>query len=157
MAEKREILKRSVLFRDFSEDVLDRFLNSAETRAYGAGDIIFAELSEGDEIFMIVQGEVTAEVALANADQNLKVQTASAGDVFGEGAFFQPNVQRYATLTAKTATTVLVWKSAAWRKIAESDFEVGYRLAVALTRMLLERVRHWNTQILENMSWGLDL
>jgi CRP-like cAMP-binding protein len=156
MAENREILKASPLFKSFSDDIIDRFLNSAETRTYSAGDIIFAELSEGDEIFMILEGEVIAEVALVNADQNLEILTLSAGEVFGEGCFFEQNLQRYATMTSKTASTVWVWKSEVWRETAESNFEVGYRLAVGITRILLERVRHWNTRILENISWGLD-
>ena len=156
MAGTREILKASPLFKSFSDDVIDRFLNSAETRRYSAGDIIFAELSEGDEIFMIVEGEATAEVALANADQNLEILTLSAGDVFGEGCFFKANVPRYTTMTSKSSTTVLVWQSKAWREIAESNFEVGYRLAVAITTIFLERLRHWNVRIAENISWGLD-
>jgi PPM family protein phosphatase len=156
MAGKRDILKRNPLFKGFSDDIIDRFLNSAETRTYSAGDIIFAELSEGNEIFMILEGEVIAEVALVNADQNLEILTLSAGEVFGEGCFFEQNLQRYATMTSKTASTVLVWKSEIWREIAESNFEVGYRLAVGITRIFLERLRHWNTRIVENISWGLD-
>ena len=155
MTEKREILKVNPLFTSFSDDIIDRFLNSAETRTYAPGEIIFAELSEGDEIFMILEGEVKAEVALANADQNLEIQTGSSGEVFGEGCFFKPNIPRYATVTAKTLTTLWVWKGKVWREIAESNFEVGYRLAVALARKFFERLRHWNTTILENVSWGL--
>ncbi|HEU4342239.1 MAG TPA: cyclic nucleotide-binding domain-containing protein [Candidatus Binatia bacterium] len=156
MAAKRDILKGNALFKSFSDDIIDRFLNSAETRTYSPGDIIFAELSEGDEIFMILEGEVTAQVALVNADQNLEILTLSAGQVFGEGCFFKPNVPRYATITSKTTTTVLVWKSEVWRDIAESNFEVGYRLAVGIASIFLERLRHWNTRIAENISWGLD-
>ena len=155
MTEKREILKANPLFTSFSDDIIDRFLNSVETRTYRPGDIIYGELSEGDEIFMILEGEVKAEIALANADQNLEIQTASSGEVFGEGCFFNPNMPRYATVTSKTATTLWLWKGKVWREIAESNFEVGYRLAVALARRFLERLRQWNTTILENVSWGL--
>ena len=156
MAGNREVLKASPVFKSFSDEVIDRFLNSAETRRYSVGEIIFAELSEGNEIFLLVEGEATAEVALVNADQSLEILTFSAGDIFGEGCFFKPNVPRYATITSKTASTVLVWQSEAWREIAESNFEVGYRLAVGITRIFLERLRHWNVRIVENISWGLD-
>lgn len=155
MTEKREILKVNPLFASFSDDIIDQFLNSAETRTYTPGDIIYAELSEDDEIFMILEGEVKAEVALANADQNLEIQTSSSGEVFGEGCFFKPNVPRYATVTSKTPTTLWVWKGKVWREIAESNFEVGYRLASRIAITFLERLRHWNTRILENVSWGL--
>lgn|GEM_PF-2543748 len=43
-----------------------------------------------------------------------------------------------------------------WSEIVESNFEVGYRLAVAITTIFLERLRHWNVRIAENISWGLD-
>jgi CRP-like cAMP-binding protein len=156
MATKREILKASSLFKSFGDHIIERFLSSAETRSYSAGEIIFAELSEGNEIFMILEGEATAQVALVNADQNLEILTFSTGDVFGEGCFFKANVPRYATVTSKTASTVLVWRSGAWQEIAESNFEVGYRLAVGITRIFLERLRRWNVRIAENISWGLD-
>ena len=156
MAQKREIIKNSSLFKNFSDDIIDRFLNAAETRTYSAGDIIFVELSEGDEIFMILEGEVTAEVALSNADQNLEVLTVSAGETFGEGCFFVEKLPRYATATSKTKSAALVWKSRVWREIGEDNFEVGYRLAVGVAKVLLDRVRHWNIRILDNISWGLD-
>jgi CRP-like cAMP-binding protein len=155
MVRTREILKSHPLLKSFSDDIIDRFLNSADTRRYSAGEIIFAELSEGNEIFMILEGEATAEVSLANADQNLEIVNFSAGEVFGEGCFFKASVPRYATVTSKTASALLVWQSEAWREIAESDFEVGYRLAVGITRIILERLRHWNIRLLENISWGL--
>lgn len=156
MARLGEILKANPLFEGFSEGIIERFLNSAETGRYSPGEIIFAELSEGNEIFMIVEGDATVEVTLINADQNLEITTFSAGDVFGEGCFFKPNVPRYATVTAKSNATVLVWQSSTWREIAESDFEVGYRLAVHMTQVFLERLRRWNTRVVENISWGLD-
>ena len=155
MVRTGEILKSHPLLKSFSNDIIDRFLNSAETRRHSAGEIIFAELSEGNEIFMILEGEATAEVALANADQNLEIVKFSAGELFGEACFFKANVPRYATITSKTASTVLVWQSEAWREIAESNFEVGYRLAVGITRIFLERLRHWNIRLVENISWGL--
>lgn len=155
MVRTREILKSHPLLNSFSDDIIDRFLNSADTRRYSAGEIIFAELSEGNEIFMILEGEATAEIGLANADQNLEIVNFSAGEVFGEGCFFKANMPRYATITSKTASTLLVWESEAWREIAESNFEVGYRVAVGLTRIFLERLRHWNIRLVENISWGL--
>jgi CRP-like cAMP-binding protein len=155
MARTREILKSHPLLNSFNDDIIDRFFNSAETRRYLAGEIIFAELSEGNEIFMILEGEATAELALPNDDQNLEIVKFSAGELFGEACFFKANVPRYATITSKTASTVLVWQSEAWREIAESNFEVGYRLAVGITRIFLERLRHWNIRLVENISWGL--
>ncbi len=156
MAENREIVKASALFTGFSDDVIDRFVSSAEMRQYRAGEIIFTELSEGNEIFMMVEGQATAEVALVNADQNLQVLTFAAGEVFGEACFFEPNVPRYATITATKAGRVLVWHSEAWREIAESNFQVGYRLAVRLTGIFLARLRRWSVRMAENIAWGLD-
>jgi CRP-like cAMP-binding protein len=156
MAQVREILKANPLFEGSSNGIIDRCLNPAEIRRYSPGEIIFAELSEGNEIFMIVEGEASVAVALLNDDQSLEIITYSVGDVFGEGCFFKPNLPRYATVTAKSNTTVLVWHSDNWREIAESDFELGYRLAVRITRNFLERLRRWNLKVVENTSWGLD-
>ena len=156
MAPGLETVRTNPLFEGFSDGIMNRFLNSAETRRYAPGEIIFAELSEGNEIFMIVEGDAIAEVALTGPDQNLEIVTFSPGVSFGESCFFKPNVPRYATVTAKSALTVLVWQSASWREIAESDFEIGYRLAVRIAQIFLERLRRWNIRLVENISWGLD-
>ena len=149
-----EILKCSPLFQDFSDEVLGRFLATAGRRTYNAGEVVFVEMSEGDEIYLIVDGEVTIQVALANADEQYEIVTRGPGAILGEVSFIEEG-QRSATVTAKTDLEVMVWDCADWRQICEDDPAVGYRLVLGIARILSERLREWNVRILNEVSWGL--
>lgn len=155
MVSKREILRKCQLFRDFSDSVLDRFADTAETRSYQAGEILFAELSEGDEIFLILDGEVTIQLALANMDTHFEIVTLSAGELLGEVSFVEEGL-RSATAIAKTDARLLVWKCEQWRRICEEDKEVGYRLVLGVARTLCQRLRMWNIRLWDNVSWGME-
>ena len=149
-----ELLKGTALFQEFSDDALERFLTTAETRTYQADDIVFVEMSEGDEIYLILDGQATVQFALANADEQFEIVTLGPGQILGEVSFFEQG-QRSATVIAETDLEVMVWDCASWRQICEEDPEVGYRLVLGLGRILCERLRRWNIRILNNVSWGM--
>lgn len=71
------------------------FKNSKDTTTYPAGAIIFTQGQAGDEMYVVVEGEV--EIKLG--DQVL--QTLTAGDFFGEMGIID-NAPRSATAKAKT-------------------------------------------------------
>jgi hypothetical protein len=49
----RALLETSHPFSEFDEATLDHFRASAGEQRFSAGDVIFHELSEGDEIYFI--------------------------------------------------------------------------------------------------------
>ena len=155
MSTERELLRSSPLFREFPDDVIDRFIADAERRTYASGDVIAAEGETAEEVFMVLDGEVRIEVALANADTELPVITARAGDFMGEYAYIE-EVPRAGTATAKTDVTVLVWKCEDWRRLAEEDLELAYALLKGIARQLCARLRTWHVSLLDNVSWGLE-
>ncbi len=155
MSQEQEALKCNPLFKDFSEEVLERFVSTAEKRSYTAGDLIFAETTTSDEIFVVLDGEVDVEVALANADRNFEIVTLGVGEILGEVSFIEEG-ERSATATAKTDVKLLVWRFTSWRTICEEDYEVGYKLVLGISRVLCRRLRRWSEQILNDVSWGLE-
>jgi len=155
MSNEWEVLKSSFLFETFDDRIINMFVEESEIRNYSADEIIFVEMTEGDEIFLVVDGEVTVEFALANEDQQFEIGTLQRGEIIGEVAFFE-NGQRSATVTAKKDTTMLVWKNVTWQQICEKDYEVGYRLVTNMAKILCQRLRRMNIRILDNVSWGIQ-
>ena len=150
----RETLRAAPLFAGFEDGVLEQFLALATPRVYEAGDVLFVEMQEGDEIFMILRGEVSIELALANADSAFEIVSRGAGAILGEVAFIEQG-QRSATVTATTPLQVLVWNCADWRAICEADKTIGYQLVLGLSKILCARLREANVRILNEVSWGL--
>ena len=85
----------------------------------------------------------------------MEAVTVSPGETLGEAQFLETG-PRLATAIAKTDTKVLVWKATQWQEISEQNFEVGYRLAKGIGKLIGQRLRCWNEKVLNLVSWGLD-
>jgi CRP-like cAMP-binding protein len=154
MSNDLQALKDCALFSEFNDEILERFRAAGKTRTYDAGDIVFVEMSEGDEIYLITGGEATIQFALASEDEQYEVVTRGPGDILGEVSFIEGG-QRSATVIARTTLEVIVWDCATWRRMCEEDYELGYRLVLGIAKILSQRLREWNVRILNNVSWGL--
>jgi len=154
MENKLQAIKSSPLFQTFDDSILRRFADTCRVTRLEAGDVIFVETSEGDEIFLIADGEVSVRIALANADQDYEIIKEQRGDLLGEVRFID-NLPRSATAIAETDVELLVWQSSDWREICEEDPRTGYRLTLAIAKALSERLRRWNVRILDAVDWGI--
>jgi CRP/FNR family transcriptional regulator, cyclic AMP receptor protein len=154
MEHKLDAMKACPLFQGFDDAVLERFAASAELKRYKTGDIIFVEMSEGPEVFLIASGEVSIRVALANEDEHYDIVKLGRGEVLGEVSFID-EVPRSGTAIAQSDVETLVWDSGKWREICEADFEVGYQLTLGIAKILCARLRRWNIRILDNVDWGI--
>lgn len=151
----RALLEQSAPFNELSETALTRIVETAREQQFEAGDILFREMTEGDEIFFIVEGSVRMSVELASTYHVVEEIEGGAGDLVGEGRFIAEG-PRPATVTAKTHVNALVWNVADWKALAE-DFPVaGYRLAVHAGRVLFARVQELKDHLIDDMAWGLE-
>ena len=149
-----QTLKSNSLFETFDDEVLRRFAETCSRARFEAGDIIFVEMSEGDEIYLVADGEVSIRIALANADQDYEIIKEQRGDLLGEVRFID-SLPRSATAIAETDVELLVWRSRDWREICEEDPRTGYRLTLAIAKTLSDRLRRWNVRILDAADWGI--
>jgi CRP/FNR family transcriptional regulator, cyclic AMP receptor protein len=77
------------------------FRNADATREYAAGDVVFSEGDDGDEMFGIVHGAIELSV------HGNVIATLGDDDVFGEMAIIDSST-RMATAMATEATQVAV-------------------------------------------------
>lgn len=155
MTSDRELLKSCTIFETFDDAALDRFLECATHETCAAGELLFAEQTEGTKVYLIKQGEMSIQIALANASDTLAILNMGPGSILGEVSFMDEG-PRSATATAASDCELLVWQSSDLRALAEQDYEIGYRLAMGIGKVLCERLRRWNVHILDNVSWGLE-
>jgi CRP-like cAMP-binding protein len=153
MTRDAELLSRTQLFQGLPTEVLERFAALGTHRRYKAGDVVFAEMSEGDELFLILEGEAGVQLALANRDPAYDMIRLGPGELLGEVSFVEKG-QRSATVTAESDLEVLVWDCDAWRQECDRDPRVGYPLALGFARILAARLRRWNVKLLEESLWG---
>lgn len=76
-------------------NLLDVFKDSEDLVNFPAGAIIISEGNEGDNMYVVMNGEVSISL------QDKVIATAAAGEIVGEMALIDADI-RSATVTAKT-------------------------------------------------------
>lgn len=155
MSKAQALLEQSVPFNEFDDSVLNRFITEAREQKFSAGDVLFHELSECDEIYFIVEGGIRISVELASAYHMAEEIEGGPGELVGEGRFIADG-PRPATVTATSDLTTLVWDVAAWKAIAEENPLTGYRLAIYAGQVLFARVGKLRDHLINDISWGLE-
>ena len=155
VSEVRAILKQSIPFDEFDDHILNQFIAEADEQHFPAGEVLYHELSEGDQIYLILEGEIRISVELASAHHMAEEIEGGAGELVGEGCFIAKG-PRPATVTATSDLKTLVWNVSSWKEIASQHPEVGYRLAVYAGQVLFSRVEKFRDHLINDISWGID-
>ena len=149
-----DYLRSVSIFEDLDDEVLERISSICETRDYLRGDIIFVEHTEGDELFLILEGEVTIQLELTSEEDAMPLITLQKGDVFGELSVVD-EAPRSATARCLTDCRLLVLKKADFERVMDSDHTLGYKVMSQVARLVSRRVRYTNQKIVDNVSWGM--
>jgi CRP-like cAMP-binding protein len=150
-----EALRKSGLFDACDDALLEQVLAQSEERTYAAGDLVYAEMAQSDELYLVLEGRLRHTSALLDAagvDYDMPVEPGDASNLvrlFGEGP-------GYISCVADTDTTVLIWKAQEAAEFWDQHPEIGYRVATATAKRLHQQVQQLNQIILDRVSWGLE-
>ena len=93
----REAVKTSHLFEELSEASREQLIEAAALEKHDPGATILAEGETGDDLFLVLWGQVEVSVHVEGGDK--KLARLGKGDVFGEIAGLIDH-RRYATVTS---------------------------------------------------------
>jgi CRP-like cAMP-binding protein len=122
------------------KDVFRKFV-----KAYEPGQVIFKEGEHGDQMFIIIQGEV--EIRKRTSMETARtLSTFKPGDVFGEMALIE-NKPRSATAVATKASRMLVMNEPLFLAMIERNPD----FAKKMIQVLSERLRKANL-LIQNLT-----
>ncbi len=150
-----EALRKCGLFDAADDALLEKVLAQGEERSYAAGDQVFAEMSESDELYLVLEGRLRYTSALLDAAGVEYDMVAEPGGVANLVRFIAEGPS-YISCLAETDTRVLVWKAKEAIAFWDSHPEVGYRVVTATAKQLHGRLQQLNQIILDRVSWGLE-
>ncbi len=150
-----EALRRCGLFAAADDALLEKVLAQGEERAYAAGDPVFAEMSESDELYLVLEGRLRYTSALLDAAGVEYDMVEEPGSVANLVRFIAEGPS-YISCLADTDTRVLVWKAQEAIAFWDNHPEVGYRVVTATAKLLHQRLQQLNQIILDRVSWGLE-
>jgi CRP/FNR family cyclic AMP-dependent transcriptional regulator len=109
---KVDALKRAPLFEGLSQKELEELAQRSEDMELEPGTVLCREGDIGHEFFVVIEGEVEIE------RQGKSLGTRGAGDFIGEIALLE-EIERTATVTAKTPLRVFVLTRTAFKRMVE--------------------------------------
>jgi CRP/FNR family cyclic AMP-dependent transcriptional regulator len=110
------------------------FMNAASLgREYQEGEIVFRQGSEGNCMYVILEGQV--EVVSESNGHSVRVAVLNKGDFFGEMAIFQKEA-RTATIRTLTNARLLTVDKKAFLSRIEEDPSLAFRIVETLSRRI---------------------
>jgi len=151
-----ERLKLFALFAELSDAQLTKITHCIKQKRIPEGDDIVREGETGEELFLLLEGEIEISKRLTlftgqEVDQKEKglIRLKDENNVFfGEMALFGVP-ERSATVTALTGVTVGFLTKEQIHTLSESDPHIGYHLFFNIGRTLSSNLRRANRDILK--------
>ena len=155
MKDNLELLKNHPLFDGIEDAIVQVFVNCIKgTKEIKAGDILFVEGDEGNEIYFILSGKFEISLLLANSPEEGYTQLGE-NEFLGHGALLE-NIDRLLTATAVEDSELIYWDSHDWQAICSAHPETGYKLVMRIAISIAEAARRLNKHLLNTISWGLE-
>jgi len=153
MEKEISILQETELFKNLTPAQIRKVLNICRTITFSEDEIIMNEGETGDRMYIILGGTVEVIKKLimdgvedeGTVERNKIFTRLDAGQhaVFGEIALLE-ELHRTATVRAVTRCTLYEIRKDDFLKLAEGDFEFGYRILLNLARIVSARLRKAN-------------
>ncbi|MCP5047709.1 MAG: cyclic nucleotide-binding domain-containing protein [bacterium] len=129
------------LLRDVGETQARRFLTSGTVLNCKAGDVIVREADVGNEMFVMLQGNV--EVVRFVDNQKHSIAILGRGEVFGEISYLS-KLPRTATVIAISDVEVLALSQAFLQEVMKQMPETAAQVLFNLSLILCKRVRAYS-------------
>jgi HEAT repeat protein len=139
--EKVIFLKQVLLFEPLSTQQLQIIADICEEVLFEKGDVLFAQGSPGDSMYVIVSGQVGVDVHTPSGEVS-RLATRASYEAVGEMALFDSQ-PRSATLVALRDTLALRIDAAPMTRLARQYPDI----ALALVRVLSHRLREASDRI----------
>jgi CRP/FNR family cyclic AMP-dependent transcriptional regulator len=153
-----EFLKKIPLFTGLSTAQMEQVRNITTIRTVNEGAFIIREHELGNEMFILLDGEVevsrtlllkTAGSGMDQRDKMLNRLTANDYAFFGEMGLFDDNSERSASVIAKTRCSVAVLERDSFFRLTEGDKEIGYVVMKNILRIVSDRLSKTTKDVLK--------
>jgi CRP-like cAMP-binding protein len=143
------VLKDIALFKDLTPEKIRIILDILRKVTFSANEIIMRDGDIGDTMYIILEGTVEVAKSLviddAHNEESAKNKVFTRLDgkqraVFGEIALLE-ELKRTASVKAVTDCVMYEMKKDDFLKVAEEDYELGYRILLNLARIVSARLR----------------
>jgi len=139
---------QSGILRGLETDCRRRLLSYVTRHDYAPGEHVFHQGDSPDSVYVLVRGRVEVVIDLPRTERKLRVQTMSAGAVFGEMAMIAP-APRSANLVAVEPTSCYRLSTSAFARLKAEQPDLAFALIANVAHIFAERLRATNALMAE--------
>jgi CRP-like cAMP-binding protein len=153
-----EILQKIPIFKGLNEEQLEKLSKIIKLKEFDADEIVIKEGEIGDEIFILLDGEVEVSKSLVmklpgyeigQLEKSLTKLSSESFPFFGEIALLDEKAERTATVTTLKPCKFAVINKNSFLNLAEQEKEIGYVLFKNIAQVLAMRLKKANNDILK--------
>ncbi len=134
-----DVLKKIYVFEELNQTQLNKIAKILKPVKAKEGKVIIKENSKGDDIFIILDGQVRVSRFINGKEE--AITFLNPGDMFGEMAILG-NQERSATIIAHTDIVMFKFKGKEFKALLDKNKEIGFfvyrKMAQTLSRRLKE-------------------
>ncbi|MCC6226411.1 MAG: Crp/Fnr family transcriptional regulator [Microthrixaceae bacterium] len=130
----RELLRSIELFEDLDDEKLDQIIQASDARDLVRGDVVFAEGSDADALYIVRTGRIAISNKSFDGRESM-VALMERGDLFGEMSLFD-GLGRSAEARALEPSTVVAIPYAPLQVLWEDHPRLLWRVIAMLSRRL---------------------
>jgi CRP/FNR family transcriptional regulator, cyclic AMP receptor protein len=149
------VLKKVQLFEGLKGDDLAEIGNICRVGKVQKGQVVFSEDSEGDQIYIILEGSIEIQIMARGSDgqpRQTTINTLYSGQSFGEMALLGGG-GRSASAVAASAATLLVISGPDFDALCEQNARIGYRVFRNLSNDLVYKLRSSALLLRGTIKW----
>jgi CRP/FNR family transcriptional regulator, cyclic AMP receptor protein len=146
-ADVRATIESQGFARGLSPGDLDYLARVASTVLWSPGETIFREGSQGDFLYLVVEGSVAIEVAVPQRGR-VRIATVGPGELFGWSSLFYEK-PKTALAAVLAPTRALAFDAAQLRAECESDTGFGFRLTRIVLQVVSDRLKATRAQLID--------
>ncbi|HMQ35383.1 MAG TPA: cyclic nucleotide-binding domain-containing protein [Chloroflexaceae bacterium] len=150
-----EHLRRVEVFSGLSDEELLQVATVCKPRRLAAGQIVFEEGADGDELMIILEGCVRVSITTRLPQGTVTTSTINMlykGQSFGEMVLLG-GATRSATVTCVDPCTLLVIRERDFAAVCERSPRIGYRVMRNMASDLAYKLRSSNLLLRGNIRW----
>ena len=153
------VLKQADIFYDLTDTQLELVAAICQERVCEKDELIFAENTPGNEMYVIMEGEVAIEldptlVGRTDVTEPQVLTVLGRWQVFGEMALVDEGVRSASARSVRHNTRVLVIPRDKLMLLCDTYPQLGYRLMRNLAADLAMKIRHTDLQIRAQLTWA---
>jgi len=146
------VLKGIDIFKGLDNESLEKILAISKIEDYPGGHRIFEDQSVGDDLYVLLDGEVLIKIENLQPDFDVNICKIDRGQIFGELALID-DAPRSATAECDGQAKLLLINGKKLRELMEKDYKIGYYITNNLAKTVCSRIRNTNSKLLAAIKW----